>query len=660
LKIPVSAGMTRALRPELLPGLLLLFLAAASGGIAQYRSGLTPYWTKLAFELAGPLFLAAGGFLSAYVAAFARARGHLPQQTFVRRAAKSLTPWLELARVSFDRGRGIVANIDWIGDWLPLGIVLLATSASLVAEYRGWRIAALAPSPSLDQWIFGSLIGLCFPFLVLERRFFGFTEQRVPEAGALSMLLRLVLANLLLLAVAFLFRWLDIGWWGALEKLVALLTALVAGELLLRNASYFFMPLPPQESRRGRVESLVAGLLRFQRPSLSAMSASVSKQFGIDLGRSWALGFIRRAMVPTLLGLAFAAWLMTGLTALDLSQRAVYEAFGRPQAVFHSGLHIHLPWPFGRLKPVEYGVVREIPIVFSAEPGAVLVQPEAESGETNGSPPPPPTPPTIEGPPPDNADRLWDASHPSEASYLVASNRNGRETFEVVNIDLQILYRVGLSDQAAYNATYSVDAPEDLIRAAAGRMLARYFARYTIPDVLGQNRERFIRGFQQELQARLNALASGVDVLGVVIEAIHPPAGAATAYQDVQAAGIRSETTVANSKGESTRIMLGARASATTMHDNAVATGIETVDQAKVDTALFAGDVTAYRKDGAAFLFERRLTALNNAIRPNTPITILDSRIPKTELPTLDLRPAGSIQTPPLPPPPPESADDEQ
>ena len=418
------------------------------------------------------------------------------------------------------------------------------------------------------------------------------------------------------MSVAFLFRWLDIGWWEILEKVAGLATALIAAELLLRNTSYFFMPLPPQESRRGRVESLVAGLLRFQRPSLSAMSASVSKQFGIDLGRSWALGFIRRAAVPTLLGLAFSAWLMTGLTALDLSQRAVYEAFGRPQAVFHSGLHIHLPWPFGRLKPVEYGVVREIPIVFPAEPGAVQAQPGAEGSET-GSPPPPPPTPTIEGPPPESADRLWDASHPTEASYLVASNRNGRETFEVVNIDLQrFLYRVGLSDQAAYNATYSVDAPENLIRAAAGRMLARYFARYTIPDVLGQNRERFIRDFQQELQARLNALTSGVDILGVVIEAIHPPAGAATAYQDVQAAGIRSETEVAKSKGEATQIVLQARANATTMHDGAVASGTEGVDQAKVDTALFAGDVTAYRKDGAAFLFERRLTALNNAIRP--------------------------------------------
>jgi regulator of protease activity HflC (stomatin/prohibitin superfamily) len=245
---------------------------------------------------------------------------------------------------------------------------------------------------------------------------------------------------------------------------------------------------------------------------------------------------------------------------------------------------------------------------------------------------------------------LWDASHPSEASYLVASNRNGRETFEVVNIDIQILYRIGLSDQAAYNAVYSTDNAESLIRAASGRMLARYFARYTIPDVLGQNREQFIRGFQQELQSRLNVLASGIDVLGVVIEAIHPPPDAAGAYQEVQAAGIRSEILVAVTRGDAVTLAGAAQSAAITMRNGATASGTEMVDQAKIDTALFAGDVEAYHKGGAAFLFERRLSDIGKAIRPDTPTTIIDSNITPAQMPMLDLRSAGASQVPPPPP----------
>ncbi len=554
LKIPLPQGTPRASRPEFLPGFVLLLIAGGLVALVRYRAGLPPWLAKLCLEIAAPLILAAGGFLAAWFTARARARGPLPKQSFVRRGAGRLPPALEWLRNRLDHTREAIANTDWRGDWLPLALMLAAAATALFLDYEGWKRTPPDPSARLDQWVFGSLIGLCFPLLVLERQFSGMSERRAREAGPLGLLLRLILANLLLLALAFLFRWLQLAWWTPLEHTAALLTGLVAGEILLRNAGYFFMPLPPLETRRGRAESLTAGLLRLRKPSLSAMRASVSKQFGIDLGRSWALGFIRRAAGPALLGLVIAGWLMTGLTALDISQRAVYEAFGRPQTVFHSGLHVHLPWPLGILKPVEYGVVREIPIVFPAEGGG--------AAETTA-----PVPPTndIEGPPPESAERLWDASHPSEASYLVASNRNGQETFEVVNIDLQILYRVGLSDQSAMDAVYSIDAPDALIRAAAGRMLARYFARYTIPDILGQNREQFIRGFQRELQARLNVLASGIDVLGVVVEAIHPPAQAATAYQDVQAAAIRSVTEVATARGDAARVVLRARSQATSM-----------------------------------------------------------------------------------------------
>ncbi len=363
------------------------------------------------------------------------------------------------------------------------------------------------------------------------------------------------------------------------------------------------------------------------------MSASISQQFGIDLGRSWALRFLRSAAIPTLLGLVACGWLLTGVTALDISQRAVYEAFGRPQAVFHSGLHVHLPWPLGQLRPVEYGVVREIPIVFPAEDGTA---PEAERSQQ-------PVPAeSIEGPAAPSADRLWDASHPSEASYLVASNRNlAAKNFKKSSTlrPARVLYRIALTDQAAYNAIYSIEAPDALIRAAAGRMLARYFARYTIPDVLGQNRELFIRAFQKELQGRLNSLSSGVDLLGVFFEAIHPPAEAATAYQDVQAAGIRSITQISEARGEAISLTQSAQSNATGLLDDATAAAAELVKQAIVDTALFNGDVTASRQSGAAFLLERRLSAISNSIPVGSPLTIIDHRIPPAHMPLLDLRP---------------------
>jgi len=619
----------RAPRPEILPGLVFLAAGLACGGLALFRAGQPVSYLRLELEGAALLALAAGGFLSTFLTARARERGPRARAVFVRHGARPLPAWLDRVRRGFDRAYAALANTDWLGDWLPLAIVVLFALAALAALARAWPLLAAAPpSPRQDEWIGGVLVVLAFPVLVLERRFAGMPPHRAADAPALTKLLRLLLAGLLGLALVCLLHWLGLAWAVAAERIVILFTGLVAAETALSAAAYVFLPLPPLAERRSHADTLTAGLIRLQRPSLRAINASVRRQFGIDLGRSWALGFIRRAAFPALLLLVLAGWLLTGITALGLDQRAVYEAFGRPEAVFHSGLHVHLPWPFGVLKPVEYGTVREIPIVFGAEGSEA-----AEAGTQPG---------TIEGVPPPSDDRLWDTSHPSEASYLVASTGNGGENFEVANIDLRILYRIGLGDAAAMQAVYSIAAPDMLIRAAAGRMLARYFARYTIDDVLGQNREAFIRGFQKELQSRLDALSSGVDILGVVVEAIHPPPAAAAAYQGVQAAAIQSITAIATARGEATRVVKQAQTTAERMRAEAAAQAAETVDGARENTTLFLGDVEADHRDGDAFLFERRLGAIAAALQPSVPSVIVDHRISPATVPTLDLRPPGS------------------
>lgn len=623
---PVSRG---APRPE--PVTALLLLAAGAGLLiaALLRHGAAPYLKPLFFVLAGALLVAAAGFLSAWLTAWRLSRGPHRHRSIDWSFKRPMPGPVEDMRRRVLIALNRITAIDWRGDWLPVAAAVLPSLLALFALFKGWRNEAFLPAARLP-WITGTLVALAFPLLVLERRLA--SAARAAEARPLTYLLRLVLFTLMGLALAHALRWFALPLPAAVEHAVILFDGLVAAELALRGLSYIFVPLPPPMARR-HAASLAASLLQWQRPSLTAIQASISGQFGIDLGRSWALGYIRRATLPMLGGMAVAAWLLTGVSTLGLSERAVAEAFGRPLAVSHPGLHIGLPWPFGRLRPVEYGVVHEIPIAFlDAEVyGAPMTNPAAA-----------PETPTIEGPQPTGADRLWEASRPTEASYLVASGQNGQQNFEIINIDLRIIYRIGLSDAAALSAAYSLAAPDDLIRAAAGQMLARYFARYTLSAILGQDRETFIRNFQKELQARINTLSDSIDVLGVVIETIHPPAGAAEAYQQVQAAGIDAITKVASARGDAVRDVRQAEADAIQARDGATAQAAETIADAKVGTALLAGDVEAWRAGGQAFLFEKRLATLTGAITPDTPMVILDSRIPASQLQMMQIRPPAA------------------
>jgi regulator of protease activity HflC (stomatin/prohibitin superfamily) len=615
---------------SLLSGIVLFCVGLAMFCIVRLRAGLDMPLGRLLYQLSAVFFVTAAVFLS--VALTARARKLKPQERkrFTTRGSK---PWpftLERLRPRYAALRTSLANIDWVGDWLPLFAAAAPSLLALYALSKAWTIAGPEPSAPSDQWLAALLTITAFATLVYERHFAQMPEWRLPEAASIARILRLPILVFLLLAIAAIVRWLALSWWPLLEHVVDIIVGLVALELVLRSFAYLFIPLAPVQTRRSHADSFLAGLIRPQWPDLEAINKTINEKFGIDFARSWALSFLRRATVPMLLAMVLLCWLLTGVTALGLNQRAVYEAFGRPQAVFTSGLHVHLPWPFGVLRPVEYGVVHEIPILFSAA-GNVMVEAGRQPAQAA----------SIEGEPPPSADRLWTADHPSEASYLVASIANGKQSFEVADIDLRIVYRIGLSDAAARDVVYNVASPDSVIRATAGRMLARYFARYTMADVLGQNRDAFIRGFERELQARLASLDTGIQIMAVVVEAIHPPSDAAASYQGVQAAAIRAQVAIATAKGDAISRTSDAQQQAIRARNEAAGQAAERIDQAKAALSLFNGDHQAYLAGGDAFLFERRLEHLGKGLGI-LPLVIIDHRISHDDALTLDLRPLSA------------------
>jgi regulator of protease activity HflC (stomatin/prohibitin superfamily) len=140
------------------------------------------------------------------------------------------------------------------------------------------------------------------------------------------------------------------------------------------------------------------------------------------------------------------------------------------------------------------------------------------------------------------------------------------------------------------------------------------------------------------MQSRLSSLGSGLEVMGVVIEAIHPPAAAASAYQGVQTAQIRSIVRIANAKAAAARTLNDARSAATSKVDQALAAAAERVNGAQAELALFTGDRRAYATGGQSFLLERRLQHLEKTLG-TLPLVIIDHRINKSNTPLLDLRP---------------------
>lgn len=528
------------------------------------------------------------------------------------------TGWYDRLIVGISHSaRSMLAQIGaptlWLAGWAALALVCLEATWDLALPGSNLsRLASVAGGASL-------LLAFCL--LVLERQLSG-QQAEWPEAAPLAQMTRVVIAVLLVGAVCLFFSSEQRAWTARLAVVIGLLPGLVAAELLIRAALSVFSQRNLRIEPRLTAGSFVAGLLCWPPQPLQALQHELHNRFGIDLRQIWAFTYMRRAFLPVLAAVSALGWALSGVHEIPMQGRGIYERFGKPVQVLGPGLHAGLPWPFGRVLAVEYGVVHELATsVVTA--GANDLVPASDSAE---------------GPAPASTNRLWDASHVNEKSQVIASSAGDKQGFQIVNMDVRLVYRIGLTDQAAMAATYnSADVPM-LIRSTASRVLVHDFASRTLDQLLGEQRADLAKDIGDAIQADLTRLDSGVEILATVVEAIHPPAGAANAYHAVQAAQIGAQALIARERGAASSTTNVAQLNALVAHDNATASAREVMAGAEAAQLRFSAEQQGYAKAGQAFLLEHYLAQLSQGLA-RSKLLVLDHRLGgANNAPTIDLR----------------------
>ncbi|AOJ35027.1 protease modulator HflK [Burkholderia metallica] len=512
-------------------------------------------------------------------------------------------------------------------DWRPWAVTAGAGFSVALAAFA-WQPpspamlvrAMAAPEPTFAAG--AACIVLAFLTLVAERHHAA-AARTSAVAASLTRMLRVALATALAGALAaawFVFRHRTAD---GLVHALALLNAAIAAELALRGVlSWFAAP-------RGAIvpTSALAGLLSRRPSPFASLGAELRDRYGIDLRQSWGWRSFVRLLPGALAATVACAWLLTAVVVLNPEQRAVYERFGAPVAVWQPGLHVGLPWPFGRARIVDNGAVHQVAIAGSASDGGADA---------------PPLP--ADGPTPERLDRLWDAPHPWDTTQVIAGANGDRQNFQIVNADVRVDYRVGPTDADARAALYRTIDPESTVRASANRELVHYLSSHTLESLLETNQAAMADQLKRALQQQLDRLQSGVDVIAVVIESVHPPTGAAAAFHDVQAAQIRAQGSVAQARGFAAGLLGNAQQQALERIAHAEAQAGDTVSSARVQQIDFDADVVAYRLGGPAFPFEYYLDRLQRGLL-NARMTIIDDRLADGTRATVDLRntPAGDL-----------------
>ncbi|WP_236190503.1 protease modulator HflK [Pseudomonas paraglycinae] len=610
-----AAAQGRRLR-RLAIGLAAL---AGAGWVLAFFVGLfapQSLWPALLVNQSAALLVLVAGLQSARWVTQWRARVINPVVPVTAAEEPAPDGWYErlLDRMS-QRSLHLLGQIGaatlWLGGWSLLVLLSIEQMWSLTLPAAGVGLSATV----------GAAIALllAFALLVLERQLAQENPAQWPEAEALAQLTRVAIISLVLGALCLLFASDSAIWPVRLAVLIGILPGLVAVELLLRALLSLFSPRREQLEPVLLARSFVADLLRWPPQPLLALQHELHNRFGIDLRQIWAFSYMRRAFLPVLVLVAAVGWLLTGLHEIPMQSRGIYERFGKPVQVFGPGLHAGLPWPLGRVLNVENGVVHELATSVGENPAAVQLDP-------------------AEGPAPFTANRLWDASHVNDKSQVIASSRGDQQSFQIVNMDVRFVYRIGLSDQAALAATYnSADVPT-LIRSTASRILVHDFASRTLDGLLGEDRTGLAEEIGRAVQSDLQKLDSGVEILATVVEAIHPPAGAANAYHSVQAAQIGAQALISRERGAAAEASNQAQLQASLARDQASANAHEINATARAADLKFSAEQKAYASAGQAFVLEQYLSQLSQGLS-KAKLLVLDHRLGgSSNAPTIDLR----------------------
>lgn len=510
--------------------------------------------------------------------------------------------------------------------WLNYFHQHVATTVITAGLALAFAISNLADTTPVDPSDVPSLtvsavfILLCFALLLIERmlsfkvvRGWQYQQEHIGLARAL-------LSLFILLSLALLGAMLSpaLALWAV--KLATLIPLLMAFEYLLRALGALAYPLPAESEPRFLTRSLLTALYQWPLRPLVFLLSAFHQRFGIDLRQIQAFRLMAKKLLPVTCGIAALGWLLSGLTEITLHQRGIYERFGRPTAILQPGLHAGLPWPFGRIIAVENGTVHELQLSDNTQVSQAETPPDS-----------------AEGPAPQSSWRLWDNDHATDQSQVIASAAMDSQNFQMVNTDIRLIWRVGLTDKDALNSQYQTQDLPGLIRSVARQVLMTQFASKQLDELLDEQRATLATTLSQQIQQRLTALNTGVELLFTRIEAIHPPAGAADAYHGVQAAQIAGNALIAREKGYAATVASEAQRNAQTGMHSAQATAAENLSRAQAAATNFAAEEQAWRLAGDAFITERRYQILSQTLA-HTPLLILDAHLQGANQPVLDLR----------------------
>jgi regulator of protease activity HflC (stomatin/prohibitin superfamily) len=363
-------------------------------------------------------------------------------------------------------------------------------------------------------------LGAAFVWLVLARSFQTIKQQELPEAADLMSAFREAQWGSLIAGAGLMSTSLGSQpvFWAT--RLLLFWVIVMGTETLVRWLIRMLVPAAPGEPAVAPVQSLAREAIFAAANPVTSLVRTFERRCGVSVRSSWAIAFVGNLTVPLLVLLLLLGWGLTSLVIVETHEWGVRESFGRKAGgPLLPGLHLTLPWPFGRIRTFAVKPVHQLPIGYvEADEELVTNRPRA---------------------------LLWTRPHAKEEFALVLGDGS-----ELVAVNAIVYFKISEVPEEFFDYVYGQSDPEQGLTAYAYRALMEQTRGRTLDDVLAANRAEFARRVVDSVREQAKAARLGLEVVDFALVNLHPPIEAGAEFLEVINAKLDARRRVTEAAGE--------------------------------------------------------------------------------------------------------------
>lgn len=293
---------------------------------------------------------------------------------------------------------------------------------------------------------------------------------------------------------------------------------------------------------------------------------------GITMRTLWSIQLVKNILPYTIMASAIIFWLCTGVVQIESYQSAaVYRLGVLQEEALDPGIHLTLPWPIDKVEIIDTEKINKITIGYNS----------------------------IE-----NTDNIWTGTHGVNEYRLLLGSGN-----ELVSINLRVEYDIG--DIIKYLKCSA--SPEKILEMKAYEIVTDRTINSNLETMLSVDRNAFAETFCNELKNRIYEYNTGIEIVDVVLESIHPPVDVASIYQNIISAEITAEKYLFDAEAEAAIKIASAEEQKNLAIAQAKADNYTRVAAAKADVAEFVASLNSDNTYGDMYRYYKYMNAIGKA-----------------------------------------------